>query len=228
MDGHNNRIALQLKTIKEMLFLNSLLKQDIDFGLTFIGPYSGATNVQDVKLIFIGQDPTVRRKDARKEVNVTLNLDKENSLQKYLKKVCDQLGIDIQTEVYATNLYKCFFNHPPADDQALMSRHFKVWMDFLRDELKVFENPLIITLGEPLLNQLIHTGQKKMNYYWDYVGQTSSGCRFKCSEPYENYLQRRIYPIAHQPAWSRNVFYKKYLGDYLAFIKENEKHVLSN
>lgn len=35
-------------------------------------------------------------------------------------------------------------------------------------------------------------------------------------------MQRRIYPIAHRPTWSRNEFYKTYLNDYLEFIKGNE------
>ena len=189
----------------------------------FILPFSKADNTSEIKLIFIGQDPTVRRQKSRGDIKVTLNLDKENSLKTYLKKVCDILQIDIEKEVYATNLYKCFFKIPPADDQTILTRQFKIWMDFLIYELTVFKNSFVVTLGEPLINQLIHSNSKQVKHYWDYIGQTKSGGNFKCNEPFENYLQRRIYPIAHQPTWNRNEFYKTYLKDYLEYLKRNEK-----
>ena len=115
------------------------------------------------------------------------------------------------------------FNKPPADDQTILTRQFKIWMDLLINELSVLKNTFVVTLGEPLINQLIHTNSKKVKDYWDYTGKTKSGKNFKCNEPYENYLQRRIYPIAHQPTWNRNKFYKTYLNDYLEYIKQNEK-----
>ncbi len=223
MKNHILQIDKKLKATKRMLLKECILKNDIDFSNDFILPYSKANTISDTKLIFIGQDPTVRRKESRSDINVTLNLDKRNSLKTYLNKVCNILQIDIEKEVYATNLYKCFFNFPPADDQTILTRHFKVWIDLLINELTTFKNPIVITLGEPLINQLIHSNSKQVKYYWDYIGQTKSGGNFKCNESNENYLQRRIYPIAHQPTWNRNKFYKTYLNDYLDFIKRNEK-----
>jgi hypothetical protein len=58
--------------------------------------------------------------------------------------------------------------------------------------------------------------------YWDYIGKTKSGSNFKCNESFENYLQKRIYPIAHQPTWNRNEFYKSHLNNYLGYLKRNE------
>jgi len=223
MQDYILQIERKLKTIKNLLLKDSVLQKDIDFSYDFILPFSKADKTSEIKLIFIGQDPTVRRQKSRREINVTLNLDKENSLKTYLKKVCDILQIDIDKEVYATNLYKCFFKIPPADDQTILTRQFKIWMDFLINELTVFENPFVLTLGEPLINQLIHSNSKQVKYYWDYIGQTKSGMNFKCNEPFENYLQRRIYPITHQPTWNRNEFYKTYLKDYLEYLKRNEK-----
>ena len=83
---------------------------------------------------------------------------------------------------------------------------------------------MYITLGEPLIRQLIHSGNKKVNYYWDYVGKTKSGGNYKLIESTENYLQKRIYPLAHQPTWNRNSFYKTYLDEYLGFIKKYINH----
>jgi len=223
MRNHILQIGKKLKTTKKLLLQDTILQNDIDFSNDFILPFSKAYKPSKIKLVFIGQDPTVRRKESRAEINVTLNLDKENSLKTYLKKVCETLEIDLDKEVYATNLYKCFFKIPPADDQTILTRHFKVWMDLLISELSIFENAIFITLGAPLINQLIHSNNRKVKYYWDYIGQTKSGMNFKCNEPSENYLQKRIYPIAHQPTWNRNEFYKTYLNDYLKFLKRNEK-----
>ena len=223
MRNHIFQIEKKLKTTKKLLLRDSILQNDIDFSNDFILPFSKADKTSKIKLVFIGQDPTVRREESRGEINVTLNLDKGNSLKTYLKKVCKTIEIDLEKEVYATNLYKCFFKFPPADDQTILTRQFKIWMDLLINELSIFENAIFITLGEPLINQLIHSNSRKVKYYWDYIGQTKSGMNFKCNEPSENYLQKRIYPIAHQPTWNRNEFYKTYLNDYLKFLKRNEK-----
>jgi len=222
MKNHILQINRKLKATKKKLSKDCVLKKDIDFNYDFILPFSKAQNISDIKLIFIGQDPTVRRQESRKEINVTLNLDKENSLKTYLKTVCDVLQVDIEKEVYATNLYKCFFKIPPADDQTILTRQFKIWMDLLINELSVFKNTFVITLGEPVINQLIHSNSKKVKDYWDYIGKTKSGGNFKCNESFENYLQKRIYPIAHQPTWNRNEFYKSHLNNYLGYLKRNE------
>ncbi len=223
MKNHILQIERKLRTTKNLLSKDTVLQNDIDFSYDFILPFSKADKISEIKLIFIGQDPTVRNIKSRENIKVTLNLDKGNSLKTYLKKVCDILQIDIEKEVYATNLYKCFFKKPPADDQAILTRQFKIWMDLLTNELAVFKNSFVITLGEPLIKQLVHTNSKKVKDYWDYIGQTKSGGNYKFNEPCENYLQRRIYPIAHQPTWNRNEFYKTYLKDYLEFLKRNEK-----
>lgn len=223
MKNHILEIEEKLNTTKKLLLQDPILKNDIDFSHDFILPFSTTDKTSKIKLVFIGQDPTVRRKESRAKINVTLNLDKENSLKTYLKKVCEILEVDLHNEVYATNLYKCFFKYPPADDQTVLTRHFKIWMDLLISELRIFEDATFITLGEPLINQLIHSNSKKVNYYWNYIGQTTSGLKFKCNEASENYLQKRIYPIAHQPSWNRNMFYNTYLNDYLEYVKRNEK-----
>ncbi len=223
MKNYLLQLKNKLDTTRSTLLNDSVLQNDIDFTHDFLLPFVGAEQPEKVKLIIIGQDPTVRRKESRGNIKTTLNLDKNNSLKTYIQKVCNILNIDIENEVYATNLYKCFFNFPPADDPSILLRHFKTWIDILVNEISPFENAIVVTLGEPLLNQLVHTNSKKVKYYWDYIGQTQSGMNFKCNEPFENYLQRRIYPIAHQPTWSQNKFYKSYLSDYLAYLIRNEK-----
>jgi uracil-DNA glycosylase len=223
MKNYIIQIDKRLKTTREILLIDSILRNDIDFSLSFIPPFSSADKLSDIKLVFIGQDPTVEKEESRAKINVTLNLDKENGIKTYLKKICETLEIDLNKEVYATNLYKCFFKKTPYSDKTILNRHFKVWMDLLINELSVFENAIFISLGQPTIEQLFHSKSKELKYYWDHIGSNISGKNFKCNEPYENYLQKRIYPIAHQPTWMWKSFYKMYLNDYLEYIKENER-----
>jgi len=226
MKKHLQNIETELFKIRKVLNEDPVLKLDIDFKHPFLKPYSGAVKLEDIKLIIIGQDPTVRREESREKITATLNLDKNNSLRSYLEIVCNILQIDIDKELYATNLYKCFFNKPPADDESILTRHFKIWADLLIKEIKSFKNPIIISLGEPLIKQLIHTGKRDVKYFWDYIGNTQTGGKFKVINPNNNYLQRTIYPIAHQPTWSQNRFYHDYLKSYLQFItKERENRI---
>ena len=223
MKNHLQKIGNQLSKVKKTLLNDHVLVKDIDLSLNFLHPYSTAKKCEDIRLIFIGQDPTVRVPESRKMITATLNLDKNNSLKSYLSLVCNTLQINIEKEVYATNLYKCFFNFPPADDESILTRHFKIWADLLINELSIFKNPIIISLGEPLIKQLIHSGEKKVKYFWNYVGNTKSNKNFKAIDAKNNYLQKRIYPIAHQPTWSQNKFYHYYLNDYLQFVISDNK-----
>jgi len=223
MKNHLQKIGNQLSKIKTTLLNDHVLAKDIDLDLDFLQPYSRANKCEDIKLIFIGQDPTVKVPESRNKITATLNLDKNNSLKSYLSFVCNILQINLEKEVYATNLYKCFFNFPPAKDESILSRHFKIWADLLINELRIFKNPIIISLGEPLIKQLIHSGEKEVKYFWNYVGNTSSDKNFKAIDAKNNYLQKRIYPIAHQPTWSQNKFYRDYLNDYLQFVISDNK-----
>lgn len=200
------------------------LSRDIDFSLDFIPPYSNAQNTKDIKLIILGQDPTVRNVDSRKRIKRTLNLDKPGSLRNYIKLICNQLDINLESQVYATNLYKCFFHQPPADHPQILINHREQWLNFLKEELSVFNDTIaIITLGEPLVKQLVTSKHKKVSYYWDYIGNSISNKEFKKVEKSDNLLNRIIFPLAHQPSWSRKIFYKNYLADYLSFLNSNYK-----
>lgn len=229
MKNHILQIERELQITKNMLLNDSVLQNDIDFKYYFLLPYSKADSISNVKLVIIGQDPTIQAKTEsskkrQQEITVTLDLNNENgNLRRYCKLICENLGFNIDKEVYATNLCKCVFKEKPAYNEVL-DKHSNQWLPLLKKELSVFsEQVVFITLGEPLINQLIHSNKKKVNYYWDYIGQTKSGGNFKCNEPFENYLEKRIYPIAHQPTWSTKFFYKTYLKEYLEFLKNNER-----
>jgi uracil-DNA glycosylase len=222
-----------LHIIKQKLRNDIILSDDIDFDSDFILPYSKAENISAVRLVIIGQDPTIQCKTTSKQrqrkITTTLDLDNESgNLRKYCKLICEAFNLDIDKDVYATNLCKCVFKEKPAYN-GVLEKHSKLWRDPLKEELSVFSNSVIfVTLGQPLIKQLIRSNQTKVSYYWDYKGKTESGLGFKCCEPTQNYLQKRIYPLAHQPTWKRNKFYNKYLSDYLKYISDNERMTISS
>jgi len=220
MEDYLKNINKSTDKVKRLILKDDILKNDIDLTLDFIPPYCKAASVEDIKLVILGQDPTVRNKESRKHITATLNMDNGNSLRKYLKLIADTLNVDIDQNVYATNLYKCFFKNPPADNERILYRHFKYWMDFLKKEIRPFDKATIITLGEPLIRQLVHSGKKEVSYFWDYIGETKSGKDFKFISSEDNYLNSVIFPFPHQPSWSKNQFYQKYLSDYLVFVKK--------
>ena len=78
----------------------------------------------ETKLIIIGQDPTIRNADRRKNINVTLNLDKNGALRTYIEKICHSLGIQLDN-VYATNLFKYFYTIPPAQTFDVLKAHLR-------------------------------------------------------------------------------------------------------
>lgn len=63
----------------------------------------------EIRLIVLGQDPTVKNEKSRAGIRTVLNLDKEGSLKRYLRRICQGLGIGLEENVYATNVVKNFF-----------------------------------------------------------------------------------------------------------------------
>jgi len=229
MERHILQVTDDLIKKRRVLKENIELRNDIDFDLDFIFPYSKAENISDVKLVIIGQDPTIQdekeiSKIRQKEITITLDLNnRSGNLRKYCTLISQSLGFDIDKDVYATNMCKCIFKQKPAFN-GVLDKHSKEWIPLLKKELSVFSDEVIfVTLGQPLIKQLIYSNKTIVRHYWDYIGNTESNLNFKSCESSENYLQKRIYPLAHQPTWNRNKFYNKYMNDFLKFITENER-----
>lgn len=176
----------------------------------------------------IGQDPTVRNPEGRKNVTCTLNLNKQNSaLFRYIKRICDGLGITMEN-VYATNLFKYFYSTPPAGTPEVLRFHLESNLKLLKEELldlNLSTDCLVITLGEPvlklLLNQDVPNKEKKVRYYWDYKSSTkSSDGHFRFVEESKSALSHKFYPFCHPPSM-RKQFYKDWIKEYVGFIKAN-------
>lgn len=186
----------------------------IDLSLQVIPPFKGSG---EIKLIIVGQDPTIKNVESRHKITCTLNLDKQNALKNYIDKICLELGITIEN-VYATNLFKYFYTMPPAGTIVVLRNHLKPNLELLHEELENFKNIPVITLGEPVL-QLITHEHGKVREFWDYDKKTkTTGGSFTFSEAKYNLLKKDFFPFPHQPS-IRKEFYKNTLSDYLRFMK---------
>jgi len=217
-----NHIVKKAEAIRKEILKDEYLSNDLDHTLFKIPkPWEGSG---EIKLVIIGQDPTVRVYETRKSIETILMLDdKTGNLYDYINMIVTKLGYNIEEHLYATNYFKCFFKHPPADNEKILKRHFRYWLDLIREELSFFPDAKVITLGEPVIEQLIIANDKKekdVKYYWDYAGHTSSKGKFKFVEADKNALCRAFFPLPHQPSYNRIKFYKKYLNEYIEFINK--------
>lgn len=200
------RIISQLKNYEE----NPISKE-----LGFVPPYNEAG--KDIKLIIIGQDPTIKNEKQRSEIKFTLNLDKSGAIRKYVEDICEGLNISL-SNVYATNLFKYFYTIPPAQTFDVMEKHLEPNLTLLKKELAGFANCPIITLGEPVLKLLVGNNAK-VREYWGYDKKTGkTNGKFKYVSANDNKLNRIIFPFCHQPS-IRKDFYKNALSQYVDFVK---------
>jgi len=217
MDKMNiNEVIKKAGSIRKELLKNDKLSKDIDSNINTIPVHKVGT--EEIKLIFLGQDPTVKNEKSRRKIKTVLNLDRPNSLYTYLSDITTKLGYDIEKNVYATNFFKCFFKFPPAREKGLLSKHKDTWLDLLIQELKEYPDTVIITLGEPLIDVIVLNGSKKVRDYWGYIGKNMSSGIFSYIKAADNIINRDIYPFPHQPS-IRKEFYRKYLGSYIDFVK---------
>jgi hypothetical protein len=198
------------------------LARFVDFSLDPPGVLRGSG---EIRLIVLGQDPTVKNPRSRARITTVLDLDRRGSLRTYLARVCEELGLDLDRHVYATNYLKGFFVEPPTRIEEIDA--FQVfgplWLPLLRDELaQLFSGIPVISLGEPLLNMLVCEGASPyVRDYWGYTPDWKSGKAdpFRYLEPDENRLGRTVFPFPHQRS-VRKQFYRGQMSNYTAFIRD--------
>lgn len=210
--------------IEETIKLRDKLKSEmdsvdnpIDMLLDPVPPFKGS---EEIKLIIIGQDPTIKNKDQRCKIKETLNLDKNGSLKTYISSICNSLGIGIEN-VYATNIFKYFYNDPPARTPNVLFDHLNMNLKLLRNELQIYPDLPVITLGEPGLQLLSNISEDKVRSYWDYKNGVSGKLFKKCTD---NELDRPFYPFPHQPSVRKN-FYAETMEEYLNYVKRSLRKV---
>jgi hypothetical protein len=100
-----------------------------------------ADDIGKIRLIVIGQDPTVKNEASRETIETVLNLDKQHSsLYNYISLICEKLGLDLPQHVYFTNYAKNFFTHPSTQivECNLLHEVSQYWLPLLQEELSIF------------------------------------------------------------------------------------------
>lgn len=208
-----NVIEESLKLRNKLKLEKDSIENPIDMVLDPVPPFRGSG---EIKLIIIGQDPTIKNRERRGKISVTLNLDKNGSLKNYISRICSSFGIEINN-VYATNVFKYFYKDPPAQTIDVLYAHIEPNLTLLRNELFVYPELPVITLGEPVLQLLSLIPSDKVRTYWDY---SKGSCGHSFKKCMKNDLDRSFYPIPHQPSCGRK-FYSENFMDYLDFIKKD-------
>lgn len=188
----------------------------IDMSLDPVPPFSGDG---EIKLIILGQDPTIKNLKTRSKISHTLNLNKKGSLKNYIDNICGYLGIN-PGNIYATNVFKYFYTVPPAETPEVLFAHLDENLELLKKEFAQFPDVPVLTLGEPVL-QLLAGQNAKVNVFWDYNRKTKcSNGNYTCCDAVNNKLGRKFFPFPHQPS-IRKEFYKNHLAYYSSFMKNN-------
>lgn len=212
-----SEVFLKSFEIRDELKKNSDFPENpIDMFLLPVLPFR-ITN--KIKLIILGQDPTVKLPKSRKTIEYTLNLDINGSLKNYIIQICKELGINFEN-IYASNIFKYFYTIPPERTMNVIISHLDKNLELLKEELSIYPKIPIITLGLPVL-QLLTGDDAQVSYYWDYNKKTrKTNGNFKLCKAKDNKLGRDFFPLPHQPSLGKE-FYRNNLSDYLRFIKAN-------
>lgn len=199
----------------------------VDPSLPIPEPFLGSG---EIKLVIIGQDPAVQRATSRKHIHTVLNLDRQRGLWAYLNQLCQDLGLSLAENVYATNACKNFFTEPPTAIKQkytvdVLTASAPVWLPVLRQELAAFPNAAIISLGEPVLAMLIQPGcPQTIKEYWGYHPQWKSGQTTPRQAVLagQSTIGRAFHPFIHQPSYRspRAAFYRHTWAEYTGFVRE--------
>lgn len=203
---------------------DSVLHKYIDDKYKIPNVYKGTG---EIKLIILGQDPTIKNSNKRKNVKMVLDLDKKGSLRFYISGICKELKINLDENVYATNLLKNFFCDTPINLEKLYRKPIilkfsELWIEVLKKELEQYPNIPVLTLGEPILNVLVNDEKsKKVRDYWGYTSEWKKDkfADFNYIKAADNKLNTIIIPFPHQQSSSKE-FYKKQFHKYCDFIKQ--------
>jgi hypothetical protein len=217
-----NTIVEKANDILEKLSQDKVLAKYIDTTYPIPRNYVGEGQI---KLIVLGQDPTIKDVSKRGNIETALNLDTNGSVHGYLAGVCQKMDIDLKQNVYATNLYKNFFITPPTQIRELdiFKEFLNPWLELLKDELAQYKAIPVITLGEPILFRLeLFNPLKHLREYWGYTPDWKIGLLgpLQHLRPIDNLLGRTIFPFPHQPSL-RKEFYKMRMDEYIEYMRVN-------
>ncbi len=214
-------IAYKAKHILERLRQDEMLGE-------YIGPESHLPQAYrgtgDIKLIILGQDPTVEDPLKRQNIDTVLNLNHRGGAGVYLSQICRGIGIERKQNIYVTNVLKNFFTSRPTDIKAtnIFKKSFPYWLPLLMDELSEFNGVPVITLGEPVL-QLLSTGENQLSLsqYWGHTDgwqETQTFGKPKYVKAADNLLHHTLFPFPHLQTLRKD-FYRIRMSDYIQLVR---------
>lgn len=201
---------------------DEILGSHVDASLAVPRPFQGRS---EIRLIVVGQDPTVEEAETRNRITTVLMLDEERSnLRRFIQTICNRLGLSLDEHVYATNVCKNFFMQRPeaVTDPDLIGLSWKMWQGVLQDEVNQFPKAAIVTLGKPVLKVLLKHGHPHdLKHYWGHVDGWKQRGRdsFRAVEKEQSTIDRKFFPLPHVTNCTTTEFYRGNLDDYLAFIR---------
>ena len=220
MNEFIEQVVVQAETVRAELARHPVAGLFLDTTLPIPRPYLGAGAI---RLVIIGQDPTVQNAASRATIHTVLNLHKPGSLLRYLTTLCDDLGVSLRDEVYATNACKNFWTRPPTaiEEVDVLALSAPYWLHLLRAELDHFPDATVISLGQPVLAMLVQDGNSRlMRDYWGYHPRWQAGefLPMHVIEADQSTVGRRIFPFVHQPSGAK-LFYRARWAEYVEFVR---------
>lgn len=221
---NSHELSIQTRKVIDKL-AQSEISSYINTSYTPPDPFRGRGKI---KLIILGQDPTVRDPEHRKNLKIVLLLNQPGRLRTYVQNICKALDIALDENIYATNLLKNFFTDRPdtmrEKDPQFFGKAAAYWIPLLREEIAEFGNVPLLPLGEPVLNCLVKSPERVLiRTFWGYEGPGHYGRNFGYVKPVDNILSRAVFPFPHLPGLSHE-FYRQQMNGYLGFMK---KHINS-
>jgi uracil-DNA glycosylase len=219
----DNDIDDKIRQVYSIILSKPLLRVHVDtkHGIPAVHRGSGK-----IKLIIIGQDPTVKNKASRKNITSVLGLNRPGKMQRYVFGICERLNVDPLNELYATNLFKNFFEEPPDHDSDVLHKFYQFWFPVLEEELSRYRNIPVITLGDKVIQFISKENPDNLvRNYWGYTEDWHlGGCNLlKHIPPDENLLGKPVFPFPRQPSIIKE-FYASRLDRYIDYIRQNINH----
>ena len=219
-DSTEKSVENKIRQTYSLILSKPYLREYVDTLHEIPKTYNGGGKI---KLIFVGQDPTIINKASRKNIKWVLGLDKPGKMQRYIYRICEGLGIDPLKELYATNLFKNFFEEPPEHNSDVLKKFFDLWIDVLKEEVSLFPGVPIAILGDPVLNFISADGQGLfVRNYWGYHEDWKKGVNepFKHLPPEENFLNSLVFPFPRVSSIIKEFYYERF-DNYINYIKSN-------
>jgi uracil-DNA glycosylase len=176
----------------------------------------------EIGLICIGQDPTAHKAKTREHLTQVFNWNRGVQIRNYIARLCEPLNMDVNMNVYATNLVKCFCIAPPSSylrDTQIAAVMKREWLPLLRREVACFPVAKVVTLGEPVYRLLCASESPvPLRARWGHSRPRVRHGEMSYVRDTESELGRAFFPFPHQQNASGE-FYRTSFQDYLRVLR---------